>query len=85
MPTFFSLQHCVMTFGSWTHDNKNIDYFAYDDSADKIVPTLMGNGSSGGGGGGGEQGPTRGGIGIEHCIPNEGWNILSTDGKPSGD
>jgi hypothetical protein len=65
-----------MTFGSWTHDNQNIDYFAYDDSADKIVPILMGNSS-------GEQGPTRGGIGIEHCIPNEGWNILSTDGNPS--
>lgn len=62
-----------MTFGSWTHDNKNIDYFAYDDSSDRIVPTLTTNGT-------GLSPTTRGGIGIEHCIPNEGWNILSTDG-----
>uniref|UniRef100_A0A915ENZ2 Neurotransmitter-gated ion-channel ligand-binding domain-containing protein n=1 Tax=Ditylenchus dipsaci TaxID=166011 RepID=A0A915ENZ2_9BILA len=50
----FDVQHCVMTFGSWTHDNKAIDYHPHN-------------------------GTTGGAIGTEHCIENEGWNILSTD------
>uniref|UniRef100_A0A1I8BKC5 Neur_chan_LBD domain-containing protein n=1 Tax=Meloidogyne hapla TaxID=6305 RepID=A0A1I8BKC5_MELHA len=69
----FDIQHCLMTFGSWTHDNKNIDYFAYDDISDKIIPTLLSFNLNE------QESPTKGGIGIDNCIPNEGWNVLSTD------
>jgi hypothetical protein len=32
----FDLQQCVMVFGSWIHDNTDIDYFTEGDSAAAI-------------------------------------------------
>ncbi|KAL3110445.1 hypothetical protein niasHT_019306 [Heterodera trifolii] len=70
----YDIQHCVMMFGSWSHDNTNIDYFAYDDISDSVMPPALDTDGT----------PLHdtiasGGISIEHCIPNEGWNILSTE------
>ncbi|KAI6218333.1 hypothetical protein M3Y99_01716700 [Aphelenchoides fujianensis] len=32
----FDVQHCTMTFGSWTHDNAAIDYFPLDEGGEAI-------------------------------------------------
>uniref|UniRef100_A0A183CB35 Neur_chan_LBD domain-containing protein n=1 Tax=Globodera pallida TaxID=36090 RepID=A0A183CB35_GLOPA len=69
----YDIQHCVMMFGSWSHDNTHIDYFAYDDIADAVMPSLRADGTPL------HDATASGGISIEHCIPNEGWNILSTE------
>lgn len=35
----FDVQSCKMTFGSWTYDNKGIDYFAYNSSGQPAIGT----------------------------------------------
>ncbi|KAI1727886.1 neurotransmitter-gated ion-channel ligand binding domain-containing protein [Ditylenchus destructor] len=35
----FDVQHCLMRFGSWTHDNKAIDYFPHNETDDEAIGT----------------------------------------------
>ncbi|KAH7723136.1 ACR-23-like protein [Aphelenchoides avenae] len=35
----FDVQHCKMTFGSWTYDNKGIDYYPQNKSGDGAIGT----------------------------------------------
>ncbi|KAI1727345.1 neurotransmitter-gated ion-channel ligand binding domain-containing protein [Ditylenchus destructor] len=35
----FDVQHCLMRFGSWTHDNKAIDYFSHNETEDEAIGT----------------------------------------------
>uniref|UniRef100_A0A0M3IHQ8 Neurotransmitter-gated ion-channel ligand-binding domain-containing protein n=1 Tax=Ascaris lumbricoides TaxID=6252 RepID=A0A0M3IHQ8_ASCLU len=48
----YDTQECILTFGSWTHDNTGIDYKPF--------------------------GSETTGIGLHHCLENEGWLVLGS-------